>query len=343
MKIKRLILASLLATIVVLSVVMPVWAIANPDSITMPRYDAFANVYETGDMLFECETKVVYAVPPADASTLTFAFQVLDAAGVVIFGQQPLFAYQNKLASYYFSAAQVTALGLVKGTQYKLRITGTPAYFPVPVEGTSMVTSTLSAGFPSASWIDESGVPITQRTQANDALIMFNINIAKDLQTYDSPASPYWTTVQGADYLTQVGTSLFLQGVPFLMNYVPQLFQSGSTNNYVSPVPTSGAGQTNLTTTNQLGANIANAITNMGAFLGFGPTMAGFALTFFLMIICSIVVYAKVQHPVAPLAVSIVILVVGGYLGMITLSILFAFAIVMVLLLLWFFFSRGYI
>lgn len=340
---KRLIISSLLATILVLSFVLPVFAVANPDSITMPRYDAFVNVYETGDMLFECETKVVYAVPPVEASTLTFAFQVLDNAGVVVFGQQALFAYQNKLASYYFSAAQVTALGLVAGTQYKLRITGTPAYFPIPVEGTSMVTHTLTAGLPSASWIDEASVPITQRTQANDVLIAFNINIAKDLQTYDVPASPYWTTVQGADYLTQVGTSLFLQGVPFLMNYVPQLFQSGSTNNYVSPVPTSGAAQTPLNPTSQLGPNIANAITNMGAFLGFGPAMAGFALTFFIMIVLSIVVYAKVQHPVAPLAVSVVVLVLGGYLGMITLTILFAFAIVIVLLLLWFFFSRGYI
>ncbi|KKK99509.1 hypothetical protein LCGC14_2632020, partial [marine sediment metagenome] len=145
----RAILIGVVVIIYSLTFATPVFAAPpnNPDEIwfgtkaPLKYSKVFENVNETGDMLFLAESWVKYnPTSPPGSATDYFIFEVRNAAGTTVLISRPLQSFGERPISIYQTAAQVTALGLVSGSAYVMRITGNPLWFAPLVEGTDMVS-----------------------------------------------------------------------------------------------------------------------------------------------------------------------------------------------------------
>ena len=356
MKKINVIIACLFALLLVLVIVMPVSAIGNPTTIRFygnisggqPRVKAFYNVKETGDMLFLAETYVHYASIPTDyTAKQAFSFELLNASDkTTVLQSTPIIDYECKIASIYQTAAQVTALSLVNNTQYWLRIVGNPTIFGTPTENVNEVFYRLDI----SDWADQEKGNVSD---ASNTLLLYvargSPSLASDLQTNDG-VTTYITTSQGYNYLTSIGGNIFLQGCPNLNIFVPKAFQtSASVMSATDPSSANGLADPtkgNITMTNQLGARTASGFTNLGFFLG-GSSMpqweAGLLGLFIIMFVIAIAVAKATGHPQVGIIIGSMTLMVGGFLGLMPMGLAFAITILIVVLTVWFFFSRGYV
>lgn len=352
---------ALLVVIGLFSLVVPIHAIAisNPTIIrfygnncTTVRAKAFYNVYETGDMFFLAESYLNYAGgnPTDYSATQAFSFELLDTDRVTVLLSTPIIDYGCKVISLYQSKTQVTALGLVASTQYYLAITMNPSVMTAvpttPIENTNYVVSPLIP----INWIDQS---IAKGTP-NDVLVSYIVrglggggSIANDLQLNDG-VTTYITTVQGINYLTNLGADIFLKGSPNLNLYAPSAFQTTSTlNTSTDPSSTNGLADPtkgNISIASKLGPNLGSAFTNLGHFLG-GSTMpqweAGLIGLFIIMFVICFALAKVTGHPVVPVALGSMTLIIGGFLGLMPMALAFAITMLIFILAVWFFFSRG--
>jgi hypothetical protein len=315
-------------------------AIANPDNIdfgtgTIPLYKVFENVQEDGDMLFVAEGWVNYAVTPTDYdANESFLFEVLDTTGTTTLLSTSLNDYGDRPISIYQSASQVTALGLVSGTAYGVRITGNPLIFGSPVGNT--ITAYLTSGDYVDQLLGEDGEVAT-----NNPLRNFLIGMAENIEEYDAPTDSYLTTVQGTRYLTIDGGDLFITGLPGISSYCPILFQA--TYEYVSgDTPEStGAYDTTLTPLAKWGATTANGLTMLGVYLGVSQEYAGLVMLFAFCIAFSVWVYRQTNNKLAVTSLVAVVPFAGAYLGFISIAIAFIVVIILAVLMGYYFFSRG--
>lgn len=131
----------LLAVIIFMMVAMPAYAqMSDPDDTpSMEQIDVYRNMRETGDWLFLYYVNIPYSTTPDEPVTETFIWRLIDTDGTTELGSTVGFAYDHggygyNVYSMYFSAADATALGLVWGTSYTLRLSGNPAHFTTPPE-----------------------------------------------------------------------------------------------------------------------------------------------------------------------------------------------------------------
>jgi hypothetical protein len=332
----------------VISVAVPIFAIANPDNIRfygnntggISRAYAYYNVNQTGDMLFIAETFVDYAVVPTDyTAKQAFNFELLDTDGITVLLSTPIINYGCKFDSIYQTAVQVTSLGLVNDTQYYLRITGNPAIFGTPVEDTTMVTLPLTAG----NWFDQSVLKGTIFDMlANDIIL-----IASDLQANDG-VTTYLQLSQGQNYLTTVGGNIFLEGCPSLATYAPTAFlTSSSPSTYTEPSGTNGLETTgNINIDDQLGNNIGRGFTGLGRWIGGSTIPQAFAgmlgLVIGMVVFCVVIVQVT-GHPTIGVVVGSMTFIVGGVLGLMPMAMAFVITLLIVILSVWFWLSRGYV
>jgi len=364
----RLFFISLLVLVGLFCSVVPVYAIAisNPNTIRFhgantPGYDrakAFYNVNETGDMFFLAESYVYFAGGnPTDYSCQqAFSFELLNTTKTSVLLSTPVTNYGCKIVAIYQTATQVTALGLVSGTQYYLRLTMNPVVMmavpTTPIENTNYVDFPLS----SDHWIDQS----VGKGTVNDLLVSYVVSdklgmgsLASDLQLNDA-VTTYIITIQGVSYLTTLGANIFSTACPNLRNYAPNAFQTTSTiNTSVDPnsenglavaTKTDGSTGGNINITSKLGPNLGGAFTNLGHWLG-GSTMpqwqAGLIGLFIIMFIICIALAKVTGHPVVPVALGSMTLIIGGFLGLMPMALAFALTMLIFILAVWFFFSRG--
>jgi len=197
MKKKIIVIISLLI-IGMIALVMPVSAaVANPDAISFGsgdagKYKVFENVLEDSDMLFIAEGLVAYnSTPSYDADEL-FLFEVTNAAGTEIYLATSLNEYGDRPISIYQTAAQVTSKGLVSGTSYGLRIRGNPLIFATGAGNTANVTLI------DTDWIDYSVFD----NDENNGMRTFLLEMAGNIEDYDTPAIDYIENIDGLDYLS---------------------------------------------------------------------------------------------------------------------------------------------
>lgn len=338
---RRLLTIGLLSVITLLFVASPVLAIANPDTIwfgtkTPIKYvKAFENVGETGDMLFLAEGFVDYAVTPDDYNAgEAFILQLISTDGLTVLSSRPLEEWGERPISIYLTAAQVTALGLASPNAYIVRITGNPLIFPVLTEDINMVTYTLGAG----DWIDQSLATATANPLRNAC-----IYIAENMEEEDGfPTPSYLTESGGVTYLTPAGGTIFVRGVPGLDVFVPSLFQvitevleapdPDATGDYVAVV----------TPLLRLGPEIAGGLTDVGVWLGVSQAMAAGLILFGLMVMLSVWLFQKTQSGKVVIGLGLAAaLPVGTFLGMSSLVLLFIIVIFIVLLMGYYFLTRG--
>lgn len=333
-KIYRISLVLVMLCIMALPAI-PVYAISNPNSINFGYYNVFENVLEDGDMCFIAEGKVIYAITPTDyTADESFIFDVLDAAGTSTLLSRSLDDYGDRPLGIYVSAAQKVALGLASGSQYKFRISGNPTIFASQTGNT--VTITLS----SQNYIDQllgvdNNIP-TNNNMRNGLIVM-----AYDIQTYDSPADDYVMESSGNSYLTTYGADLFLTGIPGLADMCPILFQVGVVPMNGDAPNNTGSYASTLNIQQQWGTTAANGLTNLGVYLGISQSLAGSVMLFALAIMLAMFIYAKTQSGITVLLMIAATPAFGVYLGLMSMAIAFIFVIFIIVLLGYFFFSRG--
>lgn len=342
MKKFRYIIGVLTAVISVLVMALPVYAIANPDDIsfgtatsTGATYRAFYNVVETGDMLFMAESYIHYAATPTESAESAFLFELLNNAGTTIYASTPVFAYEDKPVSIYLTEAQKTALALVNGSEYKLRISGNPLLFPSLVEGTNMATVTLVA----SDWFNQN----LNSAGVLSPLRAFALNVMTNIQTHDAPADDYIVTVSGTEYITDTGANIMLAGVVGLDVWCPQIFQFAVAPIVGEAPPSTGDYANTLSPLGQLGAQTASGINLFGQWLGLGTNgvMASALIYLGISLMALVWIGSKIQSPLVLPIGGLALIAFGSYLGFIPLAVLFMIIALIVILTAVYFFTRG--
>lgn len=378
----RLLTIVLTVVMVMILVVTPAFAITNPDSLafgtgTSPLYQVFENVNETGDMLFIAEGYVYYATTPTDyTADEAFVFQVLDTDDSVLLST-PLNSFGDRPISIYQTAAQVTALGLVSGTSYQLRIRGNPTI--------GIITENVTATLDVTDYTDQS-----LATETLNPLRLFCLSMASNIEANDDPTQPYIIQVQGNNYLSITqndisaigyntitsntgytaevvdntttystsnttsittytystasglsGTDIFTRGIPGIQTWVPSLFAASvAVVQEDNPTP-SGAYATGLTVTSAFGTSVANIVSTTAAWLGVGTTMMGFILLGILAIAAAIFAQHRFESGTVTVVAVVLVGLVGAFLGLVPIAIMFIVVIGIALLMAILFFSKG--
>lgn len=221
MKLKRII-AILGILITLFNLGSPVLAIDyTPSAIEINSVDVYDNAIETGDMMFFTDYTLTYTVTPTEPISDTFFVKLYDSLGVEIVAVTPYAFFENGynrgIVVMYFTAAEVTSLGLVWEDPYEMRIMGNPSASwtgtpPIPVSST-YTTFTWRLTHPVST---QRGV-IAQRIQS----------FAQTLTAAWADTNYVLYTIQsGSIYLTSVGQAYFSIVVPYLTTIAPNILQN---------------------------------------------------------------------------------------------------------------------
>lgn len=198
----------------------PVYAdTPDPDSPpSVEQFNVWRNARETGDMLFLIYANIPYATLPDLPVTQTFIWRLFDTDDTTEFGSTVGYAYNDdgygyNVYSLYFSAAEVTALGLVWGTTYTVRLSGNPAAFDTP----PVYNYGLSAS-------DYSTLTVTASVQAEIAVRI--LELAADLDTKWGLAAVYslLTENETSTVLSIYGEAFFRGAIFGLQAFAPSVF-----------------------------------------------------------------------------------------------------------------------
>lgn len=266
-------------------------AMDNPTSTSINNFYMFQDLLEDNDWLLYVRYDVNYAVTPDEPAEETFEVVMYDVAGVVIQGSRPLNYYQHNIISIYWTAAQVTALGLVWGDSYIFKVRGYPSVFPVLTEGINQATQTLSAG----SY--KEGAELTSRL----------ITEAGILQT------DWAITLLTADYLNATGMFYFTKAIPNLGTIAPDI---GASSTYY---PTVNFTEWNTTYEEGLhthqGPRLQAAIQDIAGALSVSEDWMAIWLTSIAYLTFAGVVYAITKDPGISMLTGFPIIVGAAYLG----------------------------
>lgn len=195
-------------------------AMSNPDSTPTCEISVWRNNLETGDFTVLIYANIPYASPPTTPVTEAFVWRLIDTDGVTELGSTVGYVYKNNGYGYnvytmYFSAAEVTALGITWGTGYTVRLSGNPAAFAAPPE----YNYTIGAGDYS-SMVDADDVEAEMTT--------FILNLAGDLDSkWGLGASDsLLTDTEVGRVLSIYGETFFRGAIYGIQAMVPRVFSA---------------------------------------------------------------------------------------------------------------------
>jgi hypothetical protein len=167
------------------------------------------------------------------------------------------------------------------------------------------------------------------------------MDIAYNIEVYDTPLVSYLVSIGGVDYLTPSGTDIFLEGVPGLSTMCPVLFQY-SANPVDGDQPSStGDYAATLTPLAKWGAGTASALTMIGLWLGINQALAGATVASILGGLLAIFVYKKLESGMATLMLMASYPFFIAWMGLMPLALAFVIMMLIVILGGWFFFRQG--
>jgi len=328
--IKRISNSILISLLLLLLLAVPVFAISNPNSISLNTSKVFQNIFVNGDVLFIGEHNVDYATSPNESADEAFQFQMKSADDTTIIRTKGITDYQWSLTSHYFTPSQVTSSNITWGSLYVTRIIGDPILFPVPVEGTTQATKTLT----STDWnIDGS---ITSK----ELLRLYLLQVARRIEN-DSGQTLLFSDYNGNKVLNSTGRAIFLAALPNIDTVIPTLFQTFASNPNFNSVSINSTFEDATVLSSNMGTKIENAFEGIGNFFGISKEMAaGSWLMLFALTIASIV-FLNTGNTTGAIILTIPIIVTGAFLGAIPIAFLFTFGFLAVTYAAYFFWLRG--
>ncbi len=247
MKKLRAILLVLLLVIFVMCAT-PVYAdTPDPDSTPgIESFNVYRNLLETGDWLLVIYANIPYSTLPDTPIHQTFIWRLIDIDGVTELGDTVGYAYNDdgygyNVYSMYWSAAEVTANGMVWNTAYTARLSGNPAVFDTP----PTYNYTIAIG-------DYSTLTVTADVQAELGARI--LTIAADLDNkWGVPVTPSLITEAEAGTVLSLYGEAFFRGAIFgIQALAPTIFSviirnldvvdRTWTDNYTSNLTTMWAG-----------------------------------------------------------------------------------------------------
>lgn len=139
---RRLLLALLAVVFVSMALFLTpvsVFATDLPDATPTAEFYVYRNILETGDWLLLIYQNIPYATIPDTPVWQNYIWRLLATDNVTELGTALSYAFNDNgygynLTSMYWNAANVTASGMVWGTNYPVRLSGTPGMFTTPPE-----------------------------------------------------------------------------------------------------------------------------------------------------------------------------------------------------------------
>jgi len=203
-------IALVLLLLVFVMCAMPVYAdTPDPDSTpAIESFNVYRNLLETGDWLLIIYANIPYTALPDTPVTQTFLWRLIDVDGVTELGDTVGSAFHDdgygyNVYSMYWSAAEITALGMVWGTSYTVRLSGNPAVFDTP----PTYNYTIAAG-------DYSPLTVTADVQGELAARI--LTIAADLDNkWGVPVAPSLLEEAEAGTVLSIYGEAFFRGAIF--------------------------------------------------------------------------------------------------------------------------------
>lgn len=287
--------------------------IPQPDSDPqILTHDVYRNLLEPGDFLVVVEYNIPYASPPTTSAGDTYILRMMSVDGLTQLGSNipyPYndFGYNYGVTSIYFTAAQVTSLGLTWEAAYILRLEGNPLQFAA---APPLAIYALAAG---------DYDPSTTADGSRAALATKVIAIAEVLQA--QWAITLLTSGPSAPVLNSTGAQYFGLAIRSLVNMAPQAFSSLIVQPIATifPTPTGtpfaiGIGQT-FTDNDAIGKGRSA----LSVFF-FGDTDSQNTVATMLTIIgyiaAIVVSYMKFGTATPGILIGFLLMPVGVYLGM---------------------------
>lgn len=273
----------------VLLLTSPVWAMGNPDYVSIGDVYVFEDVVETGDQLFFCRYDVSYNGTPDEDAEDTWQMVLYNSTGSLI-ATRPLNYYQHNIISIYLTADEAIA----SGAAHRIKIMGMPSVFGNLTEDVTMQTRTLTSG----DYI------------AGEFLGGYMVTQAEILETDWEIA-----LLTSGDKLNDTGATYFLKAVPGLNTMVPEIFQVTTSGVVYEPTDWT-ENYTELTTT-RTGWRLRNAINSTIGILGgnVSEAWAGAWMTGFAFIVLAAPVYASTRQPALALLVAFPVVLGAAWLG----------------------------
>lgn len=274
--------------IVLLLLPVLVYAIGNPDSVTIGDVFVFQNVSITGDQLYFCRYDINYGtIPPEDPEdTWQMAlYNTTDSLGGRI---RSLNYYQHNIISIYLTPVQAITWGAAN----KIRIMGKPIVFGTLTEDVNMDTRVLSG----TDYYDKASLASTMLAQAEILESDWGI-----------------TLIGTSGKLNDTGGEVFLLAVPGLGSMALDIFEGVMGSIPINYVDYNHTYAETLKT--NAGTKLDLAISDIAKLIGISNSeWMGFWLfmIFFLMLVG--VTFAGLGNPGWAFIGGYSVIAVGGYL-----------------------------
>ncbi len=299
-----------------------VYAIEDPDSISIESIEIFRNFIETDDELWIIEYNIAYAINPSEDSRLAFYAGISD--GTTIFFTVAILNYDYNFISIYLTAAQA----LTWEGSFFVHISGNLGIFTTLTPGVNQVILAVqSSDWNSSTETDDVRTAVGERV----LLVVTNTEINT-----------------GIDYITDGGLLSTLGGnlveatVPNAREYITSIF-SIVVDVLAEPTPIFTQNYQATLEANR-GPRLDAALEQLGStILGKSDQGEIIGTIGFLLISITILgtVYATTKESNGALVVTLPLLWVGNEIGIIPLALMFvAFTFIIVLFSITFILSR---
>ncbi len=300
-----------------------VYAIADPDSISIESVGIFRNFAEVGDQLWIIEYNIAYETNPTEDPRLAFFAGISD--GTTIFYTVPIRHYDYNFISLYLTAAQA----LTWEGSFFVHVSGNLGIFTSLTLG---VNQTLIA-VQSSDW--------DSNTDTDDVRTAIGVHVLDVVENVEIFTGTDFITEGGL--LSTSGGNLVETTIPNAREYITSIF-SVVIDVLVEPTPTFSQNYQSTLEANR-GPRLDAALEQLGSTF-FGRTGQGeiVGTIGFLLISITIMgtIYATTKESNGSLIISLPLLWIGNEIGVIPLALMFvAFTFIIVLFGITFILSRA--
>lgn len=273
-----------------LGVATPVFAVDDPDYISIGDVYVFRDLLEDDDQLFFMRYDVSYNTTPSEDADETFQMAIYDTDETTILWNRPLNYYQHNVISIYLSADDA----LTWNEAYVIRVEGMPSVFSPLTEDTNRQTLTVSSS------------NYKERADMDDILLA-------QAEILEADADWDGVTLVSAGYLTTTGTYYFTQAIPNLGTIAPDILVYSMSY----PTPTNTTWNTSYIDTleSHQGTKLQGAIQNIADTFGLDEGMTGVWLVSMLYLVTAGVIYAATRDPGVSILCAFPVYPVAAWLG----------------------------